>query len=115
MGLEMDKEGKKRFTNEALVKKFDSVFDLVNYSILLAENMIKTGRESRVKSDMQNRAMLILEEIHEGKDHMDEIEVKPAVAAASGPFQANRTQKLVGEDVPLSSSKLRHAERRRHN
>ena len=41
----------------------------------LAENMIKTGRDARVKSDVQNRAMLILEEIHEGKDHFDDIEI----------------------------------------
>jgi DNA-directed RNA polymerase subunit omega len=66
-------EKKKRFTNETLSKKFNSNFELVNYAIRLAENMIKSGRDSRVKSEVQNRAMLILEEIHEGKDHFDEI------------------------------------------
>lgn len=69
----MDKKSKKHLTNEDVVKKFVSNFELVNYAIRLAENMIKTGRDARVKSDVQNRAMLILEEIHEGKDHFDEI------------------------------------------
>jgi hypothetical protein len=63
-----------RLTNEQLAKKFNkSNFELVNYAIKLAENMIRTGRDARVKSDVQNRAMLVLEEIHEGKDHFDEI------------------------------------------
>lgn len=64
---------KKTFTNENLSAKFKNNFDLVNYAIKLAENMIHTGRETRVKSEVQNRAMLILEEIQEGKDYFDEV------------------------------------------
>lgn len=56
----MDK--KQTLTNEELSKKFKSNFDLVNYTISLAEDIIKSGKETRVKSDLQNRAMLILEE-----------------------------------------------------
>jgi hypothetical protein len=67
----MDK--KATFTNEELSKKFKNNFDLVNYAISLADNMIQTGRETRVKCDTQNRAMLILEEIQQGKDQFDEI------------------------------------------
>ncbi len=66
-------EKKTNFTNENLSKKFKSNFDLVNYAIQLAENMIESGRDARVKSEVQNRAMLILEEINEGKDQFDEI------------------------------------------
>ncbi|WP_068467847.1 hypothetical protein [Candidatus Protochlamydia phocaeensis] len=66
-------EKKINFTNEMLAKKFKSNFELVNYAISLAENMIKSGRDARVKSEVQNRAMLILEEIQEGKDQFDEI------------------------------------------
>ncbi len=69
----MEKKDKIHLTNEVVVSKFKSNFELVNYAIKLAENMIKTGRDARVKSDIQNRALLILEEIHEGKDHFDEI------------------------------------------
>jgi hypothetical protein len=70
----MDKKAKTYFTNENLSKKFKNNFELVNYAIQLAENMIKTGRDARVRSDLQNRAMLILEEINEGKDQFDEIQ-----------------------------------------
>lgn len=64
----------KHYTNEDLSSKFDNNFKLVIYAIALAENMIKTGRDARVKrKDTQNRAMLILEEIREGKDFFDEI------------------------------------------
>src|ERR1700733_14781763 len=69
----MEKKNKVLLTNEGLRSKFKNNFDLVNYSIQLAENMIKSGRDARVKSDIQNRAMLILEEIREGKDQFDEI------------------------------------------
>ncbi len=70
----MDKKDKKAtFTNEDLTKRFKNNFDLVNYAISLAENMIKTGRDARVKTDTQNRAMQILEEIHQGEDQFDEI------------------------------------------
>ncbi|MFI0435229.1 MAG: hypothetical protein ACH350_05815 [Parachlamydiaceae bacterium] len=73
----MEKKGKIHLTNEDVKKKFKSSFDLVNYAIKLAENMIETGRDARVKSDVQNRAMLILEEIEEGKDKFDEIVATP--------------------------------------
>lgn len=67
-------EKKSQLTNEDVTKKFKSSFELVNYAIKLAENMIRTGRDSRVKSDVQNRAMLILEEIHQGKDLFDDLD-----------------------------------------
>lgn len=63
----------KNFTNEKLSKKFKSNFELVNYAISLAENMIQSGRDPRVKSHLQNRAMLILDEILEGKDRFDDL------------------------------------------
>lgn len=66
-------ENKPRLTNEDLTKKFKSNFDLVRYAIELAENMIKSGRDARVRSETQNRAMLVLEEIMAGKDQFDAI------------------------------------------
>jgi len=60
-------------TNEKIRSKFDNQFDLVNYAIKLAVNMIKCHRESRVKIDSQNRAMIILAEIEEGKDSLDNV------------------------------------------
>lgn len=60
-------------TNEKIIKKFESQFDLVNYAIRLAENMIHSGRDTRVRVDCQNRALQILGEIALGKDVFDEI------------------------------------------
>ena len=67
---------KNYLTNEKVRKKFVSQFDLVNYAIKLAANMIQTGRDSRVKVDSQNRSMHILSEILNDKDHFDEIIVR---------------------------------------
>lgn len=78
----MDRKGKVLLTNEAIRGKFPSSFELVNYAIELAVNMIHTGRESRVKSEVQNRALVILEEIHAGKDHFDDIiAIAPALSS----------------------------------
>lgn len=63
----------KSITNEALRKKFKNQFELVSYAISLAENMILSGRDSRVKTDTQNRALQVLAEIAEGKDHFEPI------------------------------------------
>lgn len=60
-------------TNEEISKKFTNQFDLVNYAIGLATNMIQTGRDPRVKMNTENPALLILEEIAEGKDEFVEI------------------------------------------
>lgn len=65
-------------TNEKITKKFENQFDLVNYAIRLAENMIYTGRDARVRVDCQNRAMQILGEIALGKDVFDEIPATPS-------------------------------------
>lgn len=62
-----------QLTNEQIKKKFKSQFELVGYAIKLAENMIRTGRSARIKSESQNPAMLTLGEIEEGVDRFDEI------------------------------------------
>lgn len=98
-------EDNNQYTNEKLAKKFENNFDLVNYAISLAENMIQSGRDPRVrKPDMQNRAMLILEEIREGKDQFDEIfteGVSPVERAA---------EEMGGEAI----REHRHEKRRQH-
>lgn len=63
----------KELTNEKIRKKFDNQFDLVNYAIRLAENMIHTGRDPRVKTDSYNRSLHVLSEILHDKDRFDEI------------------------------------------
>ena len=56
-------EQNQHLTNESISKKFTNQFDLVNYAIKIAVNMIKTGREPRVKIDSENKAMQVLAEI----------------------------------------------------
>lgn len=94
----MDRKTKIHLTNEDMTKKFKSSFELVNYAIKLADNMIKTGRDARVKSDVQNRAMLILEEIHEGKDHFDEIETTAGSGSVEFDMDGTLKQPLVFEE-----------------
>lgn len=66
-------------TNEKIVKKFESQFDLVNYAIRLAENMIQTGRGPRVRIESENnRALQVLGEIAMGKDVFDEVLPTPS-------------------------------------
>jgi hypothetical protein len=70
-------EKKENLTNEKLGKKFKSQFDLVNYAIRLADNMIRSGRNTRVDHEIENPAMQILEEIETGNDIFEDIiEVK---------------------------------------
>lgn len=93
---------KSHLTNEEMKAKFKSSFELVNYAIRLAENMIKTGRAPRVKSEIQNPAMLVLEEIREGKDQFDDVE--EALALRQSQAQANvheLFQRIAAEDERL--------------
>ena len=60
-------------TNEGISKNFSNQFDLVNYAIKLAVNMIQSGREPRVRLNTENPALLTLAEIAEGKDTFIEI------------------------------------------
>jgi hypothetical protein len=64
---------KDRLTTERLKKKFNSPFDLVNYSIKLAKDMIYTGRGCRVDTTVGNKAYQVLLEIAEDKDYLTEI------------------------------------------
>lgn len=64
---------KECLTNEKIVKKFTSQFELVNYAIKLAENMIISGREPRVKTATQNKSLQVLSEILNNKDKIDDL------------------------------------------
>lgn len=110
----MDKKLKIHLTNEDVTKKFKSGFDLVNYAIRLAENMIRTGRDARVKSEIQNRAMLILEEIHEGKDHFDEIKVTSNSSISDSDLDGAIPHPSVYEEL-LEKRKYRSADIENHD
>lgn len=62
-------------TIEKLSKNYKdkSQFDLVIYAIKLAVEMIKSGREPRIKLKCQNKASQILSEMLAGKDSLENI------------------------------------------
>lgn len=91
---------KHALTNEKISRKFNNQFDLVNYAIKLAENMIKSGRDPRVKIDSQNRALQVMAEISEDKDRFDEL-VAPIVDAV----QAQGSTSARGESSRKASRK----------
>jgi DNA-directed RNA polymerase subunit omega len=91
---------KHALTNEKISRKFNNQFDLVNYAIKLAENMIKSGRDPRVKIDSQNRALQVMAEISEDKDRFDEL-VAPIVDAV----QAQGSTSSRGESSRKASRK----------
>lgn len=55
-------------TNEKLKVKFSSLFDLVAHAIRRARFLVKTGNDSKIKSQIRNPAFLTLREIEDGKD-----------------------------------------------
>lgn len=73
------KEFKENLTNEVFSKRFKSQFEMVNYMIRLAGNMIDSGREPRVKIDSKNIAIQIAAEVALEKDQLDDIVEKRAV------------------------------------
>lgn len=80
--LKAEMEKKKPLTNESVKTKFKSQFELVNYAIKLAEQMIHSGRGPRVVTDNQNPAVVIIEEIEVGKDQiMDVLTVSKEIIA----------------------------------
>lgn len=75
-----------KLTNEKLLTgRFKNQFELVNYAIKLAENMIKSGRDTRVKTDINNRAYQILQEIAAGVDRFDDVVVSQSAASLDVP------------------------------
>ncbi len=95
-------------TNESVSKKFNNMFDLVNYSIGLATQLIKTGRAPRTRVDSDNPAVIIIEELQDGKDLWEDLkEEEPVVQftetivvqekkpAASQPTEKKRARRLI--------------------
>jgi DNA topoisomerase VI subunit B len=96
----------KNITNEALKKKFKNQFELVSYAISLAENMILTGRDPRVKTDTQNRAMQILEEIMAGRDQLEPVILEKKHEENK---EGNRHHSIDGEGPTQKASERKRA------
>lgn len=82
----MKKKVRSHLTSERLRKRFTSQFDLVNYAIQIAENVVSTGRDVNVKTEVQNPAYNILEEIALHKEVFAEPKQEEQVAEYSGPM-----------------------------
>jgi len=102
-------EKKTHLTNEFLAKKYKNNFDLVLHAIHMAEEMIKSGRGPRVKTTTENKAMIVLEEIAEGKDILvaqnhdeddsDDIELEYDLPETYIPEDAQKEQMVVVKQV----------------
>jgi hypothetical protein len=60
----MDKD----LTNEKLLKRFKSQFELVDHAIHIAEHMVKSGKEGRGRPENQNVALEVIDDL---QDHAD--------------------------------------------
>lgn len=78
----MEKKESLTLTTEFVRQKFKSQFELVNYAIKLAGQMIETGRSPKVRTDNQNPAVITVYEIEDGKDCLEEREIvsEPTIA-----------------------------------
>lgn len=65
-------ERRRNLTNEIVTKKFQNQFDLVNYAISIAANIIHSGRQGSLG---ENPALEALEEIATGRDKMPIVEI----------------------------------------
>lgn len=91
-------------TNEKIRKRFHNQFDLVNYAIKLAENMIISGRDPRVKTDSQNRSLQVLTEILHGKDHLDDLTPDTDSLEESVVIVRSKEKIIDDDEVPQKTS-----------
>jgi len=62
---------KKSLTNEHLLKRFKSQFEIVSYAIKRAQSMVNSGRAPVAAIDTHNAAYQVLCEISTGRDTFD--------------------------------------------
>ena len=85
---------KDRLTNQNLSDKYPNSFELVNYAIALAKNMIEVERECVVPVDgIINSSYQILEEISQGEDRMHEPKPKAEFSPEEAPTEAKIEEK----------------------
>ena len=105
-------EKKETLTNEVIRKKFVSQFELVNYAIRLAENMIRTGRDSDSRlTGGDNVALHVISDITEGRDKLVDLTVN-AADSDSHETKGHTTNGNVVNDEPVVK-KLTEGRKRR--
>lgn len=62
-------------TSESLCRRFNSTFDLVNYAIGMAEEVVLSGKTGALDPEQCSWSIpgLVLEAISEGKDQIDDV------------------------------------------
>lgn len=95
-------EQKKNLTNEKMGEKFRSQFELVDHAIKVVNNLVKSGRAPRIKTEIQNPAVVALEEINQGRDVFEDIPVMSVTEQVTYAFQAARDSESApkAEKVP---------------
>lgn len=68
----MTKRAHESFTTESIGKNFQNRFDLVNYAIKVAEDLLLRGHRGPTFLDLPNYASQVLAEIEEGRDLLQE-------------------------------------------
>jgi DNA-directed RNA polymerase subunit omega len=100
-------ESKEPLTHESIRQKFKSQFELVNYAIQMADQLIHSGRSPRVTIDNQNPAVIIIEEIEEGKDQFEDIFVSDEVLTEPEELSREMENALLKSDKPIEKKKTR--------
>lgn len=102
---------RQNLTNEALSGRFQSNFALVTYAIHLAENMVHSGRTAHVGVDIDNPAVLVIEEIASGKDKIEPIKFEPKVKHSTVEVEKLNAAPVAKEEAKhTKSSKKAHKE-----
>lgn len=71
-------------------EKFKSQFELVDHAIKVVNNLVRSGRAPRIKTDIQNPAVVALEEINQGRDVYEDVPVMAVHEQATYAFQTSR-------------------------
>ncbi len=100
-------EQKKNLTNEKMGEKFKSQFELVDHAIKVVNNLVKSGRAPRIKIEIQNPAVIALEEINQGRDVFEDIPVMTVHEQVTYAFQAARESDAAPKPEKVPEKKKR--------
>lgn len=93
-------------TNEGIMKRRErSTFDLVNYAIKVAENMIHSGREPVVRTHSQNIPMYVLAEIANNKEIFADIVQRRSYAEEPRHHRREPAEVIIEEKISVTTKK----------
>jgi hypothetical protein len=98
---------KETLTNEKLRNRFPNLFELVDYAIDLVDNMVQSGRGPRVRINNENPAVIVLEEISEGKDVIDPLPAAPVAVETLSVYSTTQSFDDESEAVKQPEKKVK--------